>query len=110
MQWKGRGLSLSFLFGYSGSVCFHSQSFPFSSSFPQLCSLFGKGLFFPATGLRFGSELRLAGEYGFYWSSSLGANFPNGAWDFDFDSDDQYVDGCSRQYGFSVRAVCASQN
>ena len=70
----------------------------------------GKSLFFPAAGYRNGSELRLAGEYGLYWSSSLDADYPNYAWYFLFRSDYQGVIGNGRQRGFSVRAVCASQN
>ena len=70
----------------------------------------GKSLFFPAAGFRGGSELHYAGEYGVYWSSSLNAGDPGSAWNFDFGSGYQYVNSFYRQYGFSVRAVCASQN
>ncbi len=70
----------------------------------------GKSLFFPAAGRCDGSELRLAGDYGFYWSSSLRADYPGHAWDFRFSSDYQRVLGDGRRFGFSVRAVCASQN
>ena len=72
----------------------------------------GKSLFFPAAGGRDGSGLRDAGEYGIYWSSSLYADGPNNAWRFNFSLDGQIVgyDSGLRPYGFSVRAVCASQN
>ena len=70
----------------------------------------GKSLFFPAAGYRDGSELHRAGEDGIFWSSSLDAGGPLSAWGFDFLSGRQYVDCDRRQYGFSVRAVCASQN
>ncbi len=70
----------------------------------------GKSLFFPAAGGRDGSELYDAGEDGVYWSSSLDADYPGGAWLFGFGSDGQGVYGSNRRYGLSVRAVCASQN
>ena len=70
----------------------------------------GKSLFLPAAGYRWGSELDDAGEYGGYCSSSLYADYPNYAWYFLFRSDYQGVSGNGRQCGFSVRAVCASQN
>ena len=70
----------------------------------------GKSLFFPAAGFRDGSELLDVGENGVYWSSSLDADDPGFAWYFDFDSDDQDVYHYYLLYGFSVRAVCASQN
>ncbi len=70
----------------------------------------GKSLFLPAAGCRLGSELYGAGSYGGYWSSSLVKGYPNDAWGFYFDSDYQYMDGYGRYYGFSVRAVRASQS
>ncbi len=76
----------------------------------RLTAANGKSLFFPAAGLRYGSELHYTGEVGYFWSSSLNAGSPYYAWYFGFSSgyrDVLYVD---RRYGFSVRAVCASQN
>ncbi len=70
----------------------------------------GKSLFFPAAGYRYGSGLHLAGEYGHYRSSSLYADYPLDAWYFVFGSGSQGVDLDVRRSGFSVRAVCASQN
>ncbi len=70
----------------------------------------GKSLFFPAAGYRDGSELHLAGKRGVYRSSSLYAGDPSYAWDFDFGSDYQHAGSGLRRCGFSVRAVCASQN
>ena len=70
----------------------------------------GKSLFFPAAGHRSGSGLRFAGVDGVYWSSSLDAYYPDGAWRFGFFSGTQGVGADLRRYGFSVRAVCASQN
>ena len=77
----------------------------------KLTAANGKSLFFPAAGYRDGSELGGAGEAGIYWSPSLGADGQGSAWGFYFDSDYQlvYRNGF-RYYGFSVRAVCASQN
>ena len=76
----------------------------------KLTAANGKSLFFPAAGFRVGSELRRASESGLYWSSSLYAGNPDGAWHFGFFSDYQLVDGFDRRCGLSVRAVCASQN
>ncbi len=74
----------------------------------RLTAANGKNLFFPAAGGRDGSELHRAGEIGVYWSSSL---YSDGlAWYFDFHSGGQDVSGDGRRLGFSVRAVCASQN
>ena len=65
----------------------------------------GKSLFLPAAGSRDGSELDYAGEYGLYWSSSLYADDPYGAWYFSFSAGGQYMSGSYRGYGFPVRAV-----
>ena len=66
----------------------------------------GNSLFLPAAGYRWGDELDDAGSYGLYWSSSLDADDPYGAWDFNFYSGDQrvYRDG-RRNGGLSVRPV-----
>ena len=77
----------------------------------KLTAANGKSLFFPAAGYRDGSELHLAGKRGVYWSSSIDADCPYGVWGFGFGSGGQDVGGRGyRQFGFSVRAVCASQN
>ena len=67
----------------------------------------GNSLFLPAAGFRWGSELRSAGSFGNYWSSSLYyADYPYVAWYFDFYWVDQYMDrGRDRYYGKSVRPV-----
>ena len=72
----------------------------------------GKLLFLPAAGFRAGSNLIFAGEDGDYWSSTLYTGYPDHAWGFCFDSDDQRMSytGGYRDDGFSVRAVRASQN
>ena len=77
----------------------------------KLTAANGKSLFFPAAGGRYGSGLLGAGWYGAYRSSSLRAYYPYRAGYFHyFNSDYQGVFDGDRQYGFSVRAVCASQN
>lgn len=72
----------------------------------------GKSLFLPAAGIRYGSYLYLyfAGESGYYWSSTLNTDDPNYAWIFGFYSDSQGMSNYDRYYGFSVRAVRASQH
>lgn len=71
----------------------------------------GKSIFLPATGYRYDSSLYYAGEYGFYWSSTLDTGYPGNAWYFNFDSYNQDMrNGRYRNNGFSVRAVRASQN
>ena len=69
----------------------------------------GKSLFLPAAGYRWDGELYDAGEIGYYWSSSLYADYPYDAWNFYFHSDDQGVGSNYRSRGRSVRAV-RSQN
>lgn len=68
----------------------------------------GNTLFFPAAGMRYGSELYGVDGcgFGFYWSSSLDTNSPSDAWVFSFDSNNPFHVGKSnRRYGFTVRAV-----
>ena len=65
----------------------------------------GKSLFLPAAGCRWDSELTDAGS-GFYWSSSLDADYPNCARRFGFSSGGQNMnDGGHRRNGLSVRPV-----
>jgi len=70
----------------------------------------GNSIFLPAAGYRGGSELYYAGSLGRYWSSSLYSDSTGLAWDLDFDSDGCYMYNVDRDYGFTVRAVCQSQN
>ena len=65
----------------------------------------GNSLFLPAAGYRYDSDLRSAGSWGYYWSSSLGESALDHANLLYFISG-----GCSwsngkRCYGRSVRAV-----
>ena len=68
----------------------------------------GKSLFLPAAGFCYGSSLSFAGRGGDYWSGTLDVDNPYCAWRFSFGHPEVQVD--YREYGFSVRAVCASQN
>lgn len=64
-------------------------------------------IFIPTVGFRGGTSLFDVGSYGSFWSSSLDADHPYGAWNFDFDS--SAVGPCSysdRCFGQSVRPVC----
>ncbi len=69
-------------------------------------SLTDTHIFLPAAGYRFESDLRTAGGFGSYWSSSLREDDPNHAYDLLLYSG--YVYGYwsnDRYYGQSVRAV-----
>ncbi|MBQ4476329.1 MAG: hypothetical protein II935_09075, partial [Bacteroidales bacterium] len=71
----------------------------------------GNSIFLPAAGYRFDSSLYDVGSYGYYWSSSLNTDGPNGAWTLSFLSDYYYMYSYgSRLCGQSVRPVCVSQN
>ena len=71
----------------------------------------GNSLFLPAAGL-WHSWLSGAGDNGYYWSSSLNTDDPVGpttAWEFNFYSGNQGVNGGRRDYGRSVRAVRSAE-
>lgn len=65
----------------------------------------GNSIFLPAAGSRGDSSLDNADSFGFYWSSSLNADYPSGAWGISFDSMDIDRDNGSRGYGQSIRPV-----
>ena len=66
----------------------------------------GNTIFLPAAGYRYFTDLYDAGTYGYYWSSSLTAGSPYGAWNVGFDSVDVFrFGGYRRCSGFSVRPV-----
>ena len=69
----------------------------------------GQTLFLPAAGYRYDSSLDYAGSNGYYWSSSLYADYPNYAWYFYFYSVSYYMSSYYRLYGQSVRPVCSSR-
>ena len=66
----------------------------------------GKSIFLPAAGSRYVSSLLNAGNYGYYWLSSLSTSNTSDAYCLYFDS--SYVDWYfyDRYYGRSVRPVC----
>ena len=68
----------------------------------------GNSIFLPAAGDRYDSSLFFDGSFGYYWSSSLYSDGTGSAWYLRFGSGgydvDYYYD---RNYGFTVRAVCA---
>ena len=66
----------------------------------------GNSIFLPAAGYRYDSSLDYAGSDGYYWSSSLGADDPNNAYDLDFLSDYVGWSNNDRCIGFTVRPVC----
>ena len=65
----------------------------------------GNSIFLPAAGYRGNNDLYSAGDFGHYWSSSLYAGSPIGAWDVNFFSDNVSGGYGSRYCGLSVRAV-----
>ena len=69
----------------------------------------GNSLFLPAAGYRSNSNLYDAGSDGNYWTSSLNAGNPIGAWFFSFGSDNYDMGGGSRNNGRSVRPVRSPQ-
>ena len=64
----------------------------------------GNSIFLPAAGNRYGVDLDYAGDYGYYWSGSLSAVDPVGAWGVFFYSDVSRSSG-DRFFGLSVRPV-----
>ena len=64
----------------------------------------GNSIFLPAAGGRGGSSLNCAGEFGFYWSSSVNDDTDCAFYLFS-DSGDRIVDWSYRCRGFSVRPV-----
>ena len=65
----------------------------------------GHSIFLPAAGYRYGSSLYIAGENGYYWSSSLNSSDSNSANGLYFGSGRRYVGNNNRYYGRSVRSV-----
>ncbi len=64
----------------------------------------GNSIFLPAAGCRNGASL-LAGESGYYWSSTPYGSDTNRTYYLGFNSSGQYVDWYNRYYGRSVRPV-----
>lgn len=63
------------------------------------------GIFLPAGGYRAGGSLYGDGSIGYYWSYSLNAPFPRGAWTGQFYSGGHHVGNCYRDFGLPVRPV-----
>ena len=66
----------------------------------------GNSIFLPAAGYMREGTLINAGSRGYYWSSSLDAGSPDGAYYVIFGSDDVGWGYCGRYFGFIVRPVC----
>ena len=64
----------------------------------------GNSIFLPAAGYYYG-QMPYNANYGYYWSSSLCADSPYGAWNIYFSSDFSYMVNYFRVYGLSVRPV-----
>ena len=62
-------------------------------------------IFLPAAGLGEDTRLGNAGDYGFYWSSTLHDDYPHVAWYLDFHDGEQNVFGYSRDFGLPVRPL-----
>ncbi len=69
----------------------------------------GNSLFLPVAGSRWEGELVYAGNFGYYWSSSLDTrdDYPGYVWEGEihFDLHDRHVSISTRYVGLSVRAV-----
>ena len=65
----------------------------------------GNTIFLPAAGYRYGSDLEIAGSFGYYWSSTPSEGSSYDAYFLDFYSDYQCVINDGRYYGLSVRPV-----
>ncbi len=68
----------------------------------------GKYIFLPAAGVRSYSMLGYAGSKGYYWSNTLGSDYPSDSYYLNFDSSGCRTDGSNRFEGRSVRPVRAS--
>lgn len=76
----------------------------------ELTASNGNSIFLPAAGDRNGNSRINLGMRGNYWTASLYDDYPCRAWNMTFDSEDQRVYYGDRYYGFSLRAVCDSQD
>ena len=65
----------------------------------------GNSIFLPAAGCRSGTSFLTPGSFGFYWSSSLVTDYPDGAWDVFFNSGDVLRGYDNRCDGYTVRPV-----
>ena len=65
----------------------------------------GATIFLPAAGMRYDFELLDAGDYAYYWSSSLDEDDPNNAYHIDFGGFYIKENRLNRYFGQNVRAV-----
>ena len=71
----------------------------------------GKSIFLPAAGGYSDNTLNNAGADGFYWSSTLATDSPDGAFSlFFYDNSGYHLNDFERTEGLSVRPVCQPQN
>ena len=75
----------------------------------KIASYTDKSIFIPDAGYMDGTNLHDTGSYGSYWSSSLHATYPFGAWYAYFYSGLVYGYRGNRYCGFSVRPVSESE-
>lgn len=65
----------------------------------------GKQIFLPAAGWRYGTEMNVNGENGYYWSNTLHPSHSHNASNLYFNKEDYYKNSNNRRYGLSVRPV-----
>lgn len=65
-----------------------------------------KYIFLPASGYCNDSNLGSVGVEGYFWSSSLNADYPSSAWGLCFHNGEVYMYYGNRCYGFGIRPVC----
>ena len=65
-----------------------------------------KWIFLPAAGYRFDTSNNLVGSMGYYWTSSLNADYPSIAYYVDFGSDYVRWGSAHRYDGLPIRPVC----
>ncbi len=65
----------------------------------------GNSIFLPAAGFRFGADVYSRGDYGYYWSSSLGERYSYNAYYLYFNGGYFEWNGSNRYNGRSVRPV-----
>ena len=65
----------------------------------------GNSIFLPAAGYRGGADINGTGNYGSYWSSSLGSGSSYNAYSLGFNGSYYDRDGYGRYFGLSVRPV-----
>ena len=67
--------------------------------------IIARKLFFPTAGYCYNGNVHSEYSYGFYWSSSVGANNMGGGRNFSFDNEFANMSYNSRSDGFSIRGI-----